>query len=406
MTGGERPIRVLVISHSTHSFGAEQRILDTARRLAPDGIHMTLAAPADGDPVRAWRAAGLTALPHEPAERCGLRLPDGSRPGAGALVREVVATTWESRRLARLARSFDIIHSHSLDANVDVALAARISGRRAVLDVHDIVKPGVGRAVLTTASLLADSTIVNSAATRATVELPVRRLRVIHPGVDTDRFRPGPADPAVRYQLAHLPSEPVVGIIGRVDPEKGIAYLVEAVRRVNESGQPVSLAVIGAPTAGDRDWYLRLRDTSDRALGSRVVFTGGRDDIPDVLRALDIMVNASDCEPFGRSVLEAQASGTPVIATRAGGIPDFVADGATGLLVPARDPAALAAAIGRLLREPELARRLRRNGIESATRRFSAAAHAEQVGNLYRSVISAGRPVLKAIRRPDPASVA
>lgn len=406
MRGHRRPIRVLVVSHSLHSFGAEQRILDTARRLSVDGIQMALAAPSDADLARAWERSGLKVLALEPRERRGLRLPDGGRPGAGLLAGEVLTSVSESLRLARLARSFDILHSHSLSANVDVALAARISGRRGVLDVHDIVKPGVGRAVLTGASVLADGTIVNSSATRDTIRLPVRRLEVIHPGVDTDRFRPGPADPAVRAQLARYPADHIVGIVGRVDPEKGIPWLVDAVHKVNDSGLRVSLAVVGEPTTPDREWYLRLRATADRLLGHRVVFTGGRDDIPEVVRALDIMVNASDCEPFGRSVLEAQASGTPVIATCAGGIPDFVSDGVSGVLVPPRHSASLAAAIARLLRDADLARLLARNGIESATRRFSAAAHAAEVGALYQTVMEGSRSGVVAARRRPAATTA
>ncbi len=82
-------------------------------------------------------------------------------------------------------------------------------------------------------------------------------------------------------------------------------------------------------------------------------FVGRTNDVPDTLRALDVLVNTSVAEPFGLSVLEAQASGVAVVGTRAGGIPDFVFDGDNGLLVPSGDADALAKALDRLVTDPE-----------------------------------------------------
>jgi len=83
--------------------------------------------------------------------------------------------------------------------------------------------------------------------------------------------------------------------------------------------------VVGAPTTTRLARAGHLQKDATAALGTRVCFTGARADVPEILRSIDVMVNASDCEPFGRSVLEAQACGTPVGATSAGGIPEFVA---------------------------------------------------------------------------------
>jgi len=379
-------IRVLVVSNTLHAWGAEQRILDTARRLANEGFAMSLAAPCAGSLAAQWASAGLSLVPFTSNPREGLRHPDGSRPSPAGLAQEASATMANARNLARLAYGFDILHSHSLSANLDVSLAALWARRRSVLDVHDIVRPGLGRLVLTAGSLLADATIVNSKATKATIVAPVRRLTVILPGVDTDVFRPGDTNPTLRAQLAEAPADPIIGIVGRVDPEKGISVLVEAVHRLNNAGRRVNLVVVGAPTTSRLAWAEDLQKEATAALGARVRFIGGRADVPEILRSIDVMVNASDCEPFGRSVLEAQASSTPVIATDAGGIPEFVDNGRTGLLVPPQDPVRLASAIGRLLDDPELARRLAANALESAVKDHSAAGHATAVGRLYRQV--------------------
>ncbi len=102
------------------------------------------------------------------------------------------------------------------------------------------------------------------------------------------------------------------------------------------------LVVVGDVGVRTSDYAHQLESRAADLLGSRVRFVGRRDDIPDVLRALDILVNASSAEPFGRSVLEAQATGLSVIGTRDGGIPEFVADGETGLLVEPGDVVGLA----------------------------------------------------------------
>jgi starch synthase len=316
--------QVLVVSHTTHLWGAEQRLLDTASRLRPTGIELVLAAPPGAALAQAWTDAGLAAVAFNRPQPGGLRRTDGSdrRPSLAALGRDGAASWRSAQIIARLVPSARVIASHSLTANLEVGLAARMSRRRAVLDLHDIVRPGLGRQVLAATVALAGATIANSASTAATIPRPLRhRVAVIHPGVDTNRFSPGPPVPSVRRTLAGDSDEPVVAIVGRVDPDKGVDIVVDAVARLNNSGLPVRLAVVGATAFGHDDWRVALGEMAEARLGDRAVFTDVRHDIPDVLRSADILVNASYNEPFGRSVLEAQACGTPVIGTDAGGGP-------------------------------------------------------------------------------------
>jgi glycosyltransferase involved in cell wall biosynthesis len=192
------------------------------------------------------------------------------------------------------------------------------------------------------------------------------RVVVVHPGVDLSRFCPGPRDDQVRRSLGAAPEDLLVGIVGRVDPRKGVQVLVEAMGMVQGELAPSRLVVVGdtgtGPPAFKRDLEARAREV----LGDRVVFAGRRNDVPDVMRALDVLVNASVHEPFGLTVLEAMACGTPVIGTRAGGVPEFVTDGESGLLVPPFDAAALARAIERMLGDPALRERLGAEGARVA----------------------------------------
>jgi glycosyltransferase involved in cell wall biosynthesis len=117
-----------------------------------------------------------------------------------------------------------------------------------------------------------------------------------------------------------------------------------------------------------------------------VFFLGFRDDVPRILASLDLFVLSSHLEGLGSSIMDAMASRLPVVATRTGGIPEVVVDGETGLLVPPRDPAALAEGILRLYRDRELAKKLGQRGYEVVCEKFSAEAMAERVIALYQKI--------------------
>ncbi len=125
-------------------------------------------------------------------------------------------------------------------------------------------------------------------------------------------------------------------------------------------------------------------------LGTRVTFAGRRADVPAVMRCLDVLVNASDAEPFGRSVLEAQATGTAVIGTTAGGIPEFVANEMTGLLVPASSPEALRSALQRILGDDELRLRLADAGRTQAVSSFDVVTRYDAMAEVYRGLAARG----------------
>jgi glycosyltransferase involved in cell wall biosynthesis len=149
-------------------------------------------------------------------------------------------------------------------------------------------------------------------------------------------------------------------------------------------GSDACLVVVGAPLVGGKQWAEDLEARARAELDDRVRFLGPRSDPERVFRALDVLVNASRHEAFGRTVLEAQASGVAVVGTNAGGIPEFVEDGETGLLVPPRAPAPLADAIERVLGDEELRVMLCERGRAQAEKRFRLDAEAEQIAEVYR----------------------
>jgi glycosyltransferase involved in cell wall biosynthesis len=178
----------------------------------------------------------------------------------------------------------------------------------------------------------------------------------------------------------------LVAIIGRIDVRKGIQVLVDAMTMTSGRAADARLIVVGEAGTGPTEFADELRRDAAARLDDRVLFTGRRSDIPDILRAVDVLVMASVAEPFGLSALEAQACRTPVVGTNAGGLVEFVEHEVTGLLVPPLAPEPLARALERVLGDDELRNRI----IDEAERRTIPArgleAQYDELAQMYRDV--------------------
>jgi glycosyltransferase involved in cell wall biosynthesis len=185
-------------------------------------------------------------------------------------------------------------------------------------------------------------------------------------------------------------------MIGHLTPWKGHEVFLEIARAVADRIPRSRFVVVGGSiyeTHGHSGYPEALRQkTAALGLSDRVTFLGARDDVPDLLAALDVLVHPPTApEPFGRVLAEAMAVGRPVVAARCGGIPEVVEDGVTGFLVPSADVGAFAAAVVRLLEDPALCRRLGHVGRRRAEARFGIEAHAAGVLEVYRAVLEGRR---------------
>lgn len=217
--------------------------------------------------------------------------------------------------------------------------------------------------------------------------LPAAKIDVVYSGTDTDRFDPSRASgPAVRRELGLETNTPLVTQIGVREP-KGNDDLLRAFARVRAARPDARLLLVGA-----RPEKRTPLETLARAsgLGDAVTIWGYRDDVPDVLAATQVSVDASH-EGLGitGTLRESLAMETPVVATWAMGNPELVGHEAHGLLVPPRDPEAMAAAILRLLADPPWARSLGRAGRARVVAGFSTRAKIERLERLYADVASA-----------------
>src|SRR5215472_15029558 len=283
-------------------------------------------------------------------------------------------------QLARLAgflrrHRFDVVHTHDLWSNLLGVPAARLAGVPAVVSSqrdlsHFDWYKGLRRTVLRKVQGMSQAVLVNAAPVRDLLlvegKLSPSKLRVIHNGVDTDRFQRGQRD-RERFVAGAADGQLVVLVGNMHDDVKGHPWLIAAAPAVVQEFPKTRFVF-----AGDG----ALRPTLERqvfnlGLQSNFVFLGRRSDVPDVLASCDIGVLPSRAEGLPNAVLEYMAAGLPTIASRVGGNRELVQEGVTGLLVPPQDADALRDALLRLLRDEQLSARIAGNGRRMATQQFS-----------------------------------
>ena len=296
-------------------------------------------------------------------------------------------------RLSRLLRGLrpDVVHSRNWGA-FDSVVAARLAGLRTVVHgehgreasdpqgldprrnrLRKVLSPLVSRFV--TVSLDLRSWLITA------VRIPAHKVVTIHNGVDITRFCP--ADSAEARDALGLPiAATVIGTIGRLDPVKDQAGLIAAFSGLAESGASPILAIVGeGPSRPALENEIRQRGLSDR-----VRLLGERRDVPAVLRAFDVFVLPSRAEGMSNTILEAMATGLPVIATDVGGNPELVEPDVTGRLVPAGDPPSLEVALRAYVTDPYLRSLQGKAGRERVLQHFSLDRMAQAHGGLYTSL--------------------
>ena len=234
--------------------------------------------------------------------------------------------------------------------------------------------------------------------------VPPERITVIHDALDLSAFTPGEPPASLRAELDIPAGTPVFGVFGRVIPWKGILEFVRAAIQVLARVPEARALIVGDRSDGSADYYDEVVTLARQSgYGERILFTGFRPDVPALMRLCDVVLHTStEPEPFGLTVVEAMASGRPIVAANSGGPLETVVPGVTGELVDPTDTAALADAITRFLTDRELTARVGRAAAEHAHRAFSPAVHAERVERVYARLPHTPLPLIE--RRPASAS--
>jgi glycosyltransferase involved in cell wall biosynthesis len=347
----------------------------------------------------------VTGLDRSRYDVCVVSLSNGSsvrrlqRAGISTMVIEepddAIAVGALAAHLARIQP--DVIHNHMYRAEVvgtKAALALEAAGYPrpyVVSTVHSSrVRPPEDREELRRLTPSMDRLIAVSDAIVDKIQDEGREgaeVSLIYNGVDLERYDHQEPCCTLREEYGMEPGAQIIGIVARLEPEKGHATLLDAWPLVLRSCPDAYLLVVGEGSRCDA----LMAQTADLGIAHRVVFTGRREDVPAVTAALDVAVLPSYREAQGLSVLEAMALSRPVVASNVGGIPEMIEDGVTGLLVPPRDPEALAAAIVRLLSDHSLADMLGRAGHDLVHRRFCIEQMVSAIEDIYDEGARAGR---------------
>jgi glycosyltransferase involved in cell wall biosynthesis len=210
---------------------------------------------------------------------------------------------------------------------------------------------------------------------------PVRRRRVVHPGIDLGRFDPGQLPPreAVREELGLPAGDPLVGFFGRLQRWKGVGVLVEAMPRVLQTIQDAHCVIVGGRHDLEADYPDHLQDRiAALGLEQHVTMAGFQADVPRWMHAMDVIALPSAGEPFGITVVEAMAMGKPVVAGESGGPTEIITTGVNGVLVAHEDAQALAGAILEYLERADFSARMGAAALERAGQ-FSGRRYAQEL---------------------------
>jgi glycosyltransferase involved in cell wall biosynthesis len=391
-------MRILLMSSSGAVGGAERVLLDLAGAMRARGHDIAVIA-SDLGPLadRASGGAHVEVLPFPPRFAS---LGESGRSRATVLADLPLVALPVARYLSHLRRivshwSPDIVHTHGTKAHV-LAAWAGLPGRL-VWHLHELAgrRPVSARLLRLSAGRVSGAIAVSSSVAADFRALaPACRTWTIPNGVDLERFAPGGpcADLDAASGLPPAPPDTLrVGLVATYAWWKGHDVFLQALARTT-ADRPVRGYIVGGPiyaTRGASQVERPALEATIRALGleGRVGLAGFIEDVPAVMRALDVVVHAStEPEPFGLTIAEGMACGRAVIASGTGGAAEIVRDGATAVTHQPGDVDGLARAIDALVADPALRARLGQSARESAEEHFDARRAADAVDALYRGL--------------------
>ncbi len=306
------------------------------------------------------------------------------RQTARLLVEEIPAAV----RLARVIRRerADVVHlGNGVRANFDGLLACVLTRTPIVCHVKGFEKYGARErwASRRTRTLVCMTQAILEHCERNGMR--PQEARVVYDAVDEAWLRPVRTPAAIRGDLGVPADAPCVGLAGNIQEWKGQHVLVEAMAEVVRTHPGTHALIIGGVHRAGEAYATALRQrTAELGLERCIHFTGFRDDIVDVMNALDVVVHASiRPEPFGRVILEGMLLGKPVVATAAGGVLELIAPERTGFLVPPGDAGALAATLATLLARPAEGRRIGEQARAWARQQFSLSKQVAEMSAIY-----------------------
>ena len=384
--------RIAYVDHAVDFGGAEHSLIELISRLDRTSFTPVILHTDGAKWLQTNNIADIEKIAAFPPHPLLKQKRDELSTGVLRLLSNTSAALRLSLKLrATLRRAgVQLVHTNSLKTHFVGGLAARLGRLPLVWHVRDLLAENEGYHLLRCAARLLRPNVIaiSGAVAEQFTRLPIE-VTIIPNGIPLDKFCPGPPSPQLRSELGLSADDRVLLMVSRLTPWKGHITLLEAVARLADSWPRLKLVVVGEVAfweAAYEEWL--KQQAAELGLSNRVIWTGFRSDVPELLRLCDIFVLPSVREPFGRAIIEAMATGRPVVATKSGGVPEIVVDGQTGLLVPPQDAQSLAGAIEALLTNQQYAQQMGAEGLTRAHQLFSADRVACQVQGLYQRILS------------------
>jgi len=372
----QRKKRILYVHHQGKLAGAERSLLHLFQCLDRDSYEVFVACPDTGRFV-------------EQVEKLGIQVS----PFFFSSIRHIFPLLKNIIRLVRLLKheKVDIIHSNSPKTNIPCGIAGKLAGIPVVWHARTMLEPGMTD-LDRLFSRFATHIICNSQAIRnrfVKIKGYENRTSVIINAVDLDRFSPyRRSKEEVRKELNVPPEAFVMGTFDRLDPIKDHETMIKGFAKVVEEYENSILLIIGEAFLNSKNRKGDLESlTESLGIQSSVRFLGFQDDISKYMTACDCIIQASRLEGCSRVLCEAQAIGRPVIASSAGGNPELIEQGKTGLLFQVEDYNSLAKHILFLLTHREEAKRMGVDARKKAEKDFSLSRYCEQTTSVYETVM-------------------
>jgi glycosyltransferase involved in cell wall biosynthesis len=394
------PIRVAYVNHTGAVSGAEKVLLNMLRGLDRNVYEPVVICPENGDLPLIVKAENIACEPMPLIQARFSWRPSDLWRAITSLTRAIGAL----RRILSLIEP-DIVHANGLRAGIAASMASVGTRRKIVWHIHDNLPRHPISTLLRVAALaLHPARIVAvSDSTAKAFCGPFSfegAISTIHNGVDLAQFPPKGEDRELKRAALGIPEESfVVCAVGQICARKGLIELVQAVEIAHAEAPELRLVIAGSVVFEHEKEYFRRLQSATQASAARgnVHFTGQVQNVSALLQSADLLVLNSHEEPFGLVLIEAMSSGTPVLATRAGGIPEIVKDSENGWLIDKADTPGLARKLVELAKNKEELKRVSRHAREVTCPQFSLARFQGRLHNFYAELLpvetnSAGRP--------------
>lgn len=392
---GSTSPRVLFVDHSG-AIGGGQLVLEKLATSLPFTVSVALLSPGPIlDRLKARNVQVSLLINGQKLVSLGKETPLPSRLWALRHVPRILRT------LSNEAMNADVVYANSKKALFYAALAAWRTKRMLIWHQHDEMHVPASLALRGRLSELMLVGLLNHRATRVISvskaaaetslaagvrpDLPV----VVYNGLSPERYSECVDRDAVRRDAGLPVGRPLIGCFGRLTIWKGQAILIKALRQIPDA----HVALVGGTAFGESGYEAALRgEVKRQELAGRIHFLGHRDDIPQLMKSVDVVAHPStEFDPCPLVVLEALHSGVPIVATAVGGVPELIQNGVNGLLVPAGDPDALARALTDLLCNPVLSGQLSEKGRERALNDFTLERLIAQIASVVRNTVDQAR---------------